>query len=227
LRRGFRLRRYDSGTQILIVTLPNDLHEELHLNLYARFYKQLVRDGTDEDWRQIGNATRRVQGHPGGDGGEGDSTGGPKPARQGPGNWPTLVIEAGDSETLNQLHADMRWWFSASNHDVQIVLLAKFDHRRSQIILEKWEEEWSQYSGPTTRSRSVMMPQAGRLVPIRRQYITISRSADLSYHVTRGALVLGFRLLFLRNPGPHEHDFVISVAELQRYAECVWQQVRE
>lgn len=32
-------------------------------------------------------------------------------------------------------------WFSASNHGVKIVILAKFDHRQREIILGKWEEE--------------------------------------------------------------------------------------
>ena len=91
----------------------------------------------------MGTATFRVQGHPGGDGGdggEGDSTGGPGAQRGSEESWPTLVIEAGDSETLAELKKDMEWWFSASNHQVKIVLLAKFDYDEEQIILEKWIE---------------------------------------------------------------------------------------
>ncbi|KAK4148562.1 hypothetical protein C8A00DRAFT_19625 [Chaetomidium leptoderma] len=40
----------------------------------------------------------------------------------------------------SELRNDMRWWFSASDHQVQIVLLAKFEHTSRAIILEKWEE---------------------------------------------------------------------------------------
>ncbi|KAK0731888.1 hypothetical protein B0H67DRAFT_89794 [Lasiosphaeris hirsuta] len=152
--------------------------------------------------------TYRAQGHPGGDGGEGDLTGGPDPERAGIDDWPTLVIEAGDSESLGELHNDMRWWFRTSNHQVKIALLAKFDHSDRAIVLEKWEEEprGSRPGATTTRHAPALQPTC-------RQNITISRNttADpVSYNVTRGALVLGFRLLFLRDPGPGEGDFIIA-----------------
>lgn len=93
-------------------------------------------------WASTGNATYRArEEHPGGNGGEGDSVGGPKPDRIERGKWPTFVIEAGHSESLPQLRADMRWWFSPSNHDVKIMILVKFNHGQRSIMLEKWEEE--------------------------------------------------------------------------------------
>ncbi|KAK0714980.1 hypothetical protein B0H67DRAFT_600743 [Lasiosphaeris hirsuta] len=196
-RRKIRFRRYNSNSRILIITIPTDLHETLHLGIYMGYRDQLVRSDRDKSWKDIGTATFRQQGHPGGDGGEGDSTGGPWPECAGAGKWPTLVIEAGDSEKLDGLHNDMRWWFRASNHNVKIVILAKFDHH----VLE----------------------------PVKRQSITITRdetTSPVSYNVTRGALVLGFRLLFLRDPGPQEGDFVLSIQYLQWYAGRVWSEVR-
>ncbi|KAK0722755.1 hypothetical protein B0T26DRAFT_703855 [Lasiosphaeria miniovina] len=160
--RKFRFRRYNANFRILIITIPTDLYEALHLGLYIR------------------SATFRAeQGHHGGDSGEGDSTGGP---------WLEL-IKSRYSETLPELYKDMRWWFQASNHEVKIVILAKFDDQQHHILLEKWEEE----------------------ISMKRQSITITRNETtnpVSYNVTRGALVLGFRLLFLRDPGPQEGDFV-------------------
>ncbi len=114
----------------------------------------------------------------------------------------------------------MRWWFAASGHDVKIVLLAKFEHARYTITLERWEEE-----ARGTRSGATMTRYAAAVQPVLRQVITITqdRNTDpVSYHVTSGALVLGFRLLFLRDPGPGEQDFVLSVQELEAYAEDVW-----
>ena len=146
----------------------------------------------------------------------------------GPDDWPTLVVEAGHSESLNRLRDDMRWWFLASNHDVKIVILAKFDYRRRHILLERWEEQECHPQGAMTRSRTAVQQQH-ELVPTLQQEITITRNATTnpaSYNVTRGALVLGFKLLFLRDPGPGEGDFVINVGELQEYAEWVWQFVR-
>ncbi|KAK3365909.1 hypothetical protein B0T24DRAFT_405706 [Lasiosphaeria ovina] len=221
--RKFRFRRYNANSQILIITIPTDLHEALHLGIYSPF----IRSTTEKKWKSIGSARFRAeQGHPGGDGGEGDSTGGPRPERVGAGNWPTLVMESGHSETLPELHKDMQWWFQASNHKVKIVILAKFDDQQHHILLEKWEEEISSPQGEITRSRAAaILQQNGVLNPVKRQSITITRDETtnpVSYNVTRGVLVLGFRLLFLRDPGPQEGDFVLSIQDLQQYAENVW-----
>ncbi|KAK3940411.1 hypothetical protein QBC46DRAFT_449511 [Diplogelasinospora grovesii] len=223
--RGIRFRRYHANSGILIITLPTKLHEALHLHLYEQYRDQLVQMGMQRSWKSMGSATYRTRGDPGGDdGGEGDSTGGPL-ERGGPDKWPTLVIESGDSGSLAQLHADMKWWFSASDHDVKIVLLAKFDHRQREIVLEKWEEE-----GTAARAGATTTRQTPTLQPVLRQKITISRDQTTdpaSYNVTTGALVLRFQLLFLRDPGPQERDFTISIPDLQWYAECIWSEVRD
>jgi hypothetical protein len=115
----------------------------------------------------------------------------------------------------------MKWWFIASNHQVKIVLLAKFDEPRREIQLESWEEVSPVGPGATT-TRSVAASRTG---PLLRQTITITQNATSppSYNVTTGsALVLSFRLLFLRDPGPGEGDFVISIPDLTFYAERVW-----
>lgn len=110
----------------------------------------------------------------------------------------------------------MRWWFIVSDHQVNIVLLTKFDSLNQKIIIERWEEE------PQTR-----LGATGTILhPALRQSITITRDATNElYHVTRSALVLSFRLLFLRDPGPQERDIIISIAELQDYARDVFVEV--
>ncbi|KAK3379739.1 hypothetical protein B0T24DRAFT_612824 [Lasiosphaeria ovina] len=116
-------------------------------------------------------------------------------------------------------------WFQASNHEVKIIILAKFDEQQHHILLEKWEEEISSPQGAIMRSRAATMQQNGILNPVKRQSITITRDETtnpVSYNVTRGVLVLGFRLLFLRDPGPQEGDFVLSIQDLQLFAEKVW-----
>ena len=47
------------------------------------------------------------------------------------------------SQSLALLRDDVRWWFSASDHGVKIVLLIKFGQGQDQLVLEKWEEEES------------------------------------------------------------------------------------
>ncbi len=181
--------------------------------------------GLRRAWRPFGSARRKEEGHPDGDGGEGDSTGGPLPHVRDPNRWPTLVVEAGDSESLLALRGDMRWWFDKSHHEVKIVLLAKYDHHRHEILVERWEEERpTPRPGATTTRASARSP----LEPVLQQAITIVRDTTTnppSYNVARGALVLKFELLFLRSPGPGERDVVISIPELQIYAEAVWDYV--
>ncbi|KAK4154739.1 hypothetical protein C8A00DRAFT_14167 [Chaetomidium leptoderma] len=219
-RRRFRFRYYASS-QVLVITLPTWVHEQLHAHLYWHFMQKLVRIGVEDSWVSIGSPTYRTPGHPSGDVGESDSSGGPEPERLGPNEWPTLVIEAGDSKSLNLLRQDMRWWFDASNHKVKIVLLAKFDRSRREIRLENWEEEAQVVRPGATTTRSVA---ANTLAPVLRQSITITQNAASppSYNVVRGALVLSFRLLFLKDPGPGEGDFAFSIPELRVYAERVW-----
>ncbi|KAK3901089.1 hypothetical protein C8A05DRAFT_45194 [Staphylotrichum tortipilum] len=200
-RRKFRFRRYNSDREILFITILTQLHEALHIGIYEGYRDQLVRSGRERGWTTIGTATYRAQhGHPGGDGGEGDSTGGPKPERAAKDAWPTLVVEA--------------------DHNVKIVLLAKFEHTHRAITLERWEEE-----PRGTRPEVTTMRHAAVVQPVLRQIITITQDLTtdpVSYNVTSGALILRFRLLFLRDPGVGEGDFVLSVQELEAYAEHVW-----
>ncbi|KAK3898653.1 hypothetical protein C8A05DRAFT_18797 [Staphylotrichum tortipilum] len=223
-RRKFRFRRYQSDSELLVITIPTDVHEELHLQLFRQCSRQIDNMGLQNAWDFKGTTTQRSQGHPGGDGsGEGDSSGVPVPERGRQGAWPTLVIEAGASELLHQLREDMRWWFLASNHDVKIVILAKFDRHRDSVLLEKWEGA-AHPQGILTRSRAALQQQHG-LEPILRQTITITRDTATypdSYSVHRGALVLSFQLLFLRYPRDGERDVVLGVEELQEYAVRVW-----
>ena len=219
-KRPFRIRRYHASKGMLIVTIPTDLHEALHLQIWQIFTTlHFTQNGSISNWKPIGSTTFRPKGHLEGDGGEGDSSGGPDSIRGDLNSCPTLIIEAGDSESLSALQDDMRWWFSTSNHQVKIVLLTKFDHRNQAIIIEKWEEKPQDRQGATTTRQ---VTSGNTLQPILQQTIGITKNT--SYHVT-SALILSFKLLFLRDPGPQEGDFVISVPELATYARNVWENV--
>jgi len=115
----------------------------------------------------------------------------------------------------------MRRWFSISNHKVKIVLLTKFDS--TTILLEKWEEEIPVRPGATTTQHSLQHQK-----PVLKQSITITQDTTTNpetYNITRGALVLSFRLLFLRDAGLREGDLVYSVQDLEKYAAKVWAQM--
>ena len=63
---------------------------------------------------------------------------------------------------------------------------------------------------------------AAALQPTCRQIITIIQDTTtnpISYNVVKGALVFGFRLLFLRDPGPGDGDITLTVQDLEDFAE--------
>jgi hypothetical protein len=194
-RRKFRFRRYYPDRQLLILALNTPLHEQFHIDFYFLLIDKLNGLGLSlrEDWRSMGKATYPTYPlEPTGrlSYGEGDSTGGPLSSRSGPGKWPTLVLEGGHSQSLEQLRADLGWWFSASNHDVKIVQLLKFDRARESIIVEKWVEE----EIPERPSASTTGPMtAQQLQPVCRQNVIIRRDKTtdpVSYPVTGAPLIL-------------------------------------
>ncbi|POR31774.1 Uncharacterized protein TPAR_08020 [Tolypocladium paradoxum] len=170
-REGIRLKRFFASRGLLIITIPTKVHERLHIGLYENIRDEIVQMGLRNHWESTGTTTYREQGYPNGDGGEGDSTGGPR-QRSGPQDWPTLVIESGYSQTLEGLRNTIRWWFNASNHQVKIVILAKIEIARGQIIVEKYDEVPAQPRQGATTTRTT----ATSLEPRLSQVINIARA---------------------------------------------------
>ncbi|KAH6634601.1 hypothetical protein B0J18DRAFT_442409 [Chaetomium sp. MPI-SDFR-AT-0129] len=226
-RRKFRFRRYNVDAQVLFITVTTGLHETLHAELYQLFRKPIVLNDWCKSWVSLGATTFHYQGSPRAPIGEGDSTGGPSPERRGRGKWPTLVILSRVTATIDQLRKDMQWWFPASNHDVKIVLLAKFDHRQSCVLIERGEERIPHLQGPITRRRhAAILQQNDALEPVKRQTITITRDETtdpVSYNVAGGPLVLEFRLLFLRDPSLEDRDVVINIEDLKDFGMWAWE----
>ncbi len=77
-RRGYRFRRYHSEIRLLFITIPAEVHERLHTILFNKYRDELVRTNWGNSWIVKAATTFRPRGHPGGDGGEGDSAGGPR-----------------------------------------------------------------------------------------------------------------------------------------------------
>jgi hypothetical protein len=188
------VERFESET--LVISIPTGPHEALQLSIYHAICFNMIRMGLDNMWDSTKGATTFRPSPPyHSDGGEGDSTGGPEFPDPEDGDWPSLVVEAGYSQSLESLTADMRWWFSTSNHRVKIVLLVKLQVSRGTIMLEKWLEvpEPSRRGATTTRgSVQSMRPHCNQTITITRApSITDSvpnRRNPSSYNVTSGAL---------------------------------------
>jgi len=199
-----------------IAMLPGKPHERLHRALSNEGRDEIVAIGLKDACNDDG-ATSFLRGRGyrngdgadgGGDGGAGepDSSGSHRGKRRECEAWPTLVIEASNSSTLADLRKDMQWWFSTSDHQVKMVLLAKLDRAGCKIILKWVETTPPPREGPATRAAQKANAQE----------ITIdwihgtAPETPASHTVTSGDLQPEFDLLFLRPPGPAEGDFLIA-----------------
>ncbi|ERT02924.1 hypothetical protein HMPREF1624_01228 [Sporothrix schenckii ATCC 58251] len=212
-----------------IVTVPSAPHEQAHSRLYTLVDRQLFAMGLDPEWR--GTQATRFSSPGGGGHGEGDSGGGLRRGnRYNNQRWPTLVIEAGVSQSMAALRAKGRWWLSASNFHMKVVVLVKTVIRRSLITIEKWTAEQQFGSGSnrlgatTTRQQQMEISWSGPGHILDTQ--PDERAAAL-FTVVGAPLVLRFEELFLRPPVASEgqRDIVISAEDLKDLASRVWEDV--
>ncbi len=110
---------YFADLGILIITIPSGPHEVLHLQISEYVVGEFYSMGLRGQWQNTGSA-RYVRG---GDRGEGDTTAGPLMARGRRSDWPTLVVQAGKSQSWAGLRTKMRWWFRASEGLVSYILV--------------------------------------------------------------------------------------------------------
>ncbi|KAK3324907.1 hypothetical protein B0H66DRAFT_636439, partial [Apodospora peruviana] len=141
---------------------------------------------------------------------EPDSAGGPDPDRAGDEDWPTLVVQAGYSESYNYLFRDMARWFVLSNHDVKIVLLVHWNRQTREITLERWEEE--ERSSPAREGVNVRILKCQQTIIITRHRCRGEPFGNMYMEaVAGGDIVLKFSSLFLREPrGRPESDIVVT-----------------
>ncbi|KAL7910758.1 hypothetical protein GGI35DRAFT_322526 [Trichoderma velutinum] len=219
-----RISTYNEDSRYLITTITYGPHERLYAPLDRELVRQIDNMGLGNNWLVRGieyypNARPSSGGSGGGGGKMPDASGGPRDKRLEP-SYPTIVMEAGYSETLLDLQRKARDWFRDSNHDIKIVLLAKFDPAQQKIIIQRWEERQQGEGRPGAATR-----WASEWIPGCQQEITITRNraSPSGYEVTSSDLILSFRLLFLRDPRQGEGDIVIPVSWMQgQYAADVW-----
>jgi len=134
-------------------------------------------------------------------------------------DWPTIVIEAGLSESLASLRSDAKWWLINSGGDVMIVVIISITPRNKSLRIEKWENVAPALGRPITRANP------GGPIPRSVQEITIRPNATgaiTPYRVIGAPLVLHFHKIFLRLPIPPETDFTFSTNELAGFARTFW-----
>jgi len=214
----------------MIITIPTAEHEGLYGGLDDGLRDDAVSMGLRQEFFRIGSTTFMDKDANGNiiSEGEGDSCQIPTSMRNKH-QYPTLVIEAGWSQTLEKLREKARWWFDKSKGDVKIVLLVKSSPGSNHIRIEKWKlaPAASRQGATTTRAATAITPQCIHVVQIARaagiNNAHPSRFDPASYVVTGGPLRLEFIDIFLRQPiPPGERDLILGNTTLQEYAADFW-----
>jgi hypothetical protein len=145
---------------------------------------------------------------------QGDSGIRPRPPRSAGNQFPTLVIEAGNSESLPQLYKDRDWWFDASppgqpRGDVKMVLFIKV-YKSKRILIEQWHRFF--YQSPTAKVEIKPHPQKPFSLH------------DSSCWLVEGApMVIAFQEVFLRPAQGTETDIILTKDFFAELAMLCWE----
>lgn len=117
----------------------------------------------------------------------------PCPSRQRPLGWPTLVIETGVSASRPRLREDAKWWFTASDGHVRIVLVIGIE--KNKVTFEKWQLDPSNTA-------------------VQQAYL--AHAVEVTSAGIQGApMILPFAALCDRTPGPREVDVVLDAQDFR------------
>ena len=210
--RGIRLTHY-VGWDILILKVPTAKHEMAHRYFGQELTIGAAAMGLRREFRDLGATKFQVRRASK----EGDTAFKPLSMRPREADWPTIVIEAGWSESLRKLRLDAGFWLEDSGGDVKIVLLISIGRRARTMIIEKWENRSVSPNRPFTRSNTTQ-------IPTQIQAITIDSNSNT---VNGAPLTLEFRKIFLRQAVPPlEHDFTFTAQDLSTFATIFWGSVQ-
>ncbi|KAJ5789007.1 uncharacterized protein N7518_006018 [Penicillium psychrosexuale] len=117
--------------------------------------------------------------------------------------WPTVVVEAGWSETLKKLKEDASFWLHESNQQVQVMLTIRTTERGT-ITIEKWAVD------------------RNSVKPVQKMWIVRNRNHDSQNHQISGSIQIPFQECYLRAKRNSETDFVMSHSDMLDIAQSVW-----
>lgn len=210
LDKRLRLALYEAEELLVVKIMPTVQYESSHLMLLRKIDHKCVEMGVEDELVYTGGATftlqtqKRIKK-------EADSSFKPR-CRNREGDFPTLVIESGVSESVPRMRVDARLWLVGSGGEVKVVLVTAINVDAKTIILERWENRPTPVARPSTRSNLSEQPTLGRRIQI-----------DLSSDTVTGSpLKIPFRKIFLREPGAREGDVVLVTADLLSWANGIW-----
>ena len=221
-----RMTHY-TDINLLIVKLPTAEHEAVHISFAYRTNRKLEAMGLPDEslYGMGGTAFKGFRCSK-----EGDSTYKPE-SRDGKACWPTIVFEAGFSESLPKLRTDAAWWLTNSRGDVKIVVVVSIRRPQRMLLIEQWC--MAPHPGPSAATRTRSNANAPLQVPRPTQELTIIQDPPIpplpntvpTYTVTGAPLTFDFAKLLLRAPVPPEGNVIFTAADLQAFALRYWRAV--
>jgi len=215
-----RVTYYEDINLLIIKLMPSGKHEMSHIEFGDMIKEKAIMMGVSRR-ALTGVGGTRFKGHSSSK--EGDTSF--KPAsRVRETDLPTIMIEAGLSESLARLKVDAKLWLSYSrpNRDkVEIVIIISVQPEDRVLHIERWENA-DRPGRPVTRSNPAPIPMMMQEITIRPN----AAGAITLNEVTGAPLVLNFNKIFLRNPTAPETDFTFTANELADFANYFWGQVQ-
>jgi hypothetical protein len=191
------MTHYTDTNQLIIKVIPLKLHETAHISLgdevKDKFRGMALPTGT---LVPLGTGVCRTPTSSK----EGDSSYKPHRCRSGEDDWPTIVIEAGLSESLRRLRADAGWWLDKSGGEVKIVILIKIIRARRSLQIEQLCLQPRTPAAPVTRANALVPTKIQELTIIQNPPIPTPPGNIATYAVTGVPLILEFGKLLLRAP---------------------------
>jgi hypothetical protein len=135
--------------------------------------------------------------------------------------WPSLMIEAGWSESVGRLKIDAAWWLGNSGNHTRIVLLTSFKRQTQNLVIDRYGLDTVQGIGTRTASSGMRT--------VTRCFQTIHIDISGTGPIVDGApLTLPFDAIMRRQPTSHsaEKDVSFSAADLVVWADLVAKEIR-
>jgi len=134
---------------------------------------------------------------------EGDGGLAPAGTRDGEEAWPSIVLEVGDSQRIEALHACAVWWLTESNSQTRMVILINLTKEPVNLRLELWAMV-TDPENPGTQSRP-------RKIPGFKQFFNLnSEGKVINHHEEYQNLVIPYRTIF---DVPHDDAINITLSQ--------------
>ena len=219
-----RMTHYTDTDLLVIKLMPSGEHEAAHITLADEVNDKLRGMGLPKRSliplgakRYVGTNSSK----------EGDSTYKPM-SRSQKDDWPTIVFEAGLSESLTGLRRDAQWWLINSGGEVKIAIVISIVLAEKSLRIEKWC-----LSTPPWRATRAH-PNTNTPVPMKMQELTVIQDPLIpplpgtipTYTATGAPLTLEFEKLLLRAPVLPEGNVIFTAADLRAWAGDFWSAFR-